>query len=48
MALFDVDNPDAHIGYRNLRAAEFPVEKEIKATSALEGTTDVPRKREYF
>jgi hypothetical protein len=31
MALFDVDNPDAHIGYRNLRAAEFPVEKEIKA-----------------
>jgi hypothetical protein len=30
MALFDVDNPDAHIGYRNLRAAEFPIEGEIK------------------
>jgi len=29
--LFDVDNPDAQISYRNLRAAEFPVEKEIKA-----------------
>lgn len=30
MALFDIDNPNAHIGYRNLRAAEFPVEREIK------------------
>jgi hypothetical protein len=31
MALFDIDNPDAHVGYRNLRLAEFPVEQEIKA-----------------
>jgi hypothetical protein len=31
MALFDIDSPDAHIGYRNLRIGEFPVEREIKA-----------------
>jgi len=31
MALFDCDNPDAHVGYRNLRAGEFPTEREIKA-----------------
>jgi hypothetical protein len=31
MALFDIDNPDAHIGYRNLRVAEFAIEREIKA-----------------
>jgi len=31
MALLDIDNPDAHVGYRNLRVAEFPIEQEIKA-----------------
>jgi hypothetical protein len=31
MALFDIDNPGAHIGYRNLRAGEFPIEREIRA-----------------
>lgn len=31
MPLFDIDGPDAHIGYRHLRAAEFPIEQEIKA-----------------
>lgn len=31
MALFDIDSPDVHTGYINLRIAEFPVEREIKA-----------------
>jgi len=31
MALFDIDRADATIGYQSLRAAEFPIEKEIKA-----------------
>jgi hypothetical protein len=31
MPLFDIDSPDVHIGYRNLRAAEFPIEQEIKS-----------------
>jgi hypothetical protein len=31
MALFEIDSPDAHVGYRNLRAGAFPIEREIKA-----------------
>jgi hypothetical protein len=30
MALFDIDDPNAHIGYRNLRAAAYPPEQAIK------------------
>jgi hypothetical protein len=30
MALFDIDDPNAHVGYRNLRAAKFPQEQAIK------------------
>lgn len=30
MALFDLDNPDGHIGYKNLRRAEFPQEQATK------------------
>ncbi len=31
MSLFETDDPNAHIGYRNLRAAEFPVEAEVRS-----------------
>jgi hypothetical protein len=30
LALFDIDDPDAQVGYRNLKAAEFPQEQAIK------------------
>ncbi len=31
MPLFELNNPDSHIGYRKLRAAEFPIEQANKA-----------------
>jgi hypothetical protein len=30
LALFDIDDPDAQVGYRNLKPAEFPQEQAIK------------------
>src|SRR5258708_2541112 len=31
MALFDIDDPEAALGYRNIREAKYPIEAEIKA-----------------